>query len=139
MRKYFVFNFNYKSVILFLFCFLFSKICIRNSEKKLKLNQKNIFKPNRLLYINGHKYIISFFCTHSLHKQLSMSFRVYMSHAFFPCVPTPFLHQIMSVQQLYRICTLYWDANYNTRSVSPDVSFFLIPRHIFSNNRENAW
>ncbi|KAJ1416832.1 P-loop containing nucleoside triphosphate hydrolase [Sesbania bispinosa] len=24
---------------------------------------------------------------------------------------------IMSVQQLYRICTLYWDANYNTRSV----------------------
>ncbi|XLR10557.1 hypothetical protein S83_038495 [Arachis hypogaea] len=28
---------------------------------------------------------------------------------------------IMSVQQLYRICTLYWDANYNTRSVSPDV------------------
>ncbi|KAG5112842.1 hypothetical protein JHK82_036111 [Glycine max] len=52
---------------------------------------------------------------------LSMSFRVYMSHAFFPCVPTPFLHQIMSVQQLYRICTLYWDANYNTRSVSPDV------------------
>ncbi|WJX11886.1 Myosin-6 [Trifolium repens] len=28
---------------------------------------------------------------------------------------------IMSVQQLYRVCTLYWDANYNTRSVSPDV------------------
>ncbi|XP_020239116.1 myosin-6 [Cajanus cajan] len=28
---------------------------------------------------------------------------------------------VMSVQQLYRICTLYWDANYNTRSVSPDV------------------
>ncbi|KAL2953290.1 hypothetical protein AAZX31_19G156800 [Glycine max] len=28
---------------------------------------------------------------------------------------------ILSVQQLYRICTLYWDANYNTRSVSPDV------------------
>ncbi|KAG5055444.1 hypothetical protein JHK85_007954 [Glycine max] len=31
------------------------------------------------------------------------------------------LLQILSVQQLYRICTLYWDANYNTRSVSPDV------------------
>ena len=31
--------------------------------------------------------------------------------------------QILSVQQLYRICTLYWDDNYNTRSVSPDVSF----------------
>lgn len=28
---------------------------------------------------------------------------------------------ILSVQQLYRICTLYWDDNYNTRSVSSDV------------------
>ncbi|KAI4349312.1 hypothetical protein L6164_009917 [Bauhinia variegata] len=28
---------------------------------------------------------------------------------------------ILSVQQLYRICTLYWDDNYNTRSVAPDV------------------
>ncbi|XP_076944554.1 myosin-6-like [Bidens hawaiensis] len=28
---------------------------------------------------------------------------------------------ILSVQQLYRICTLYWDENYNTRTVSPDV------------------
>ncbi|CAN1789964.1 XI-2 [Linum perenne] len=28
---------------------------------------------------------------------------------------------ILSVQQLYRVCTLYWDDNYNTRSVSPDV------------------
>ncbi|XP_058005825.1 myosin-6 isoform X2 [Hevea brasiliensis] len=28
---------------------------------------------------------------------------------------------ILSVQQLYRICTLYWDDNYNTRSVSPGV------------------
>ncbi|CAA2998159.1 myosin-6-like [Olea europaea subsp. europaea] len=28
---------------------------------------------------------------------------------------------ILSVQQLYRICTLYWDDNYNTRSVSPEV------------------
>ncbi|XP_048336630.2 myosin-6 isoform X1 [Ziziphus jujuba] len=28
---------------------------------------------------------------------------------------------ILSVQQLYRICTLYWDDNYNTRSVSGDV------------------
>ncbi|KAJ4969406.1 hypothetical protein NE237_016107 [Protea cynaroides] len=28
---------------------------------------------------------------------------------------------ILSVQQLYRICTLYWDDNYNTRSVSPSV------------------
>ncbi|RAL43433.1 hypothetical protein DM860_012574 [Cuscuta australis] len=28
---------------------------------------------------------------------------------------------ILSVQQLYRICTLYWDDNYNTRSVSTDV------------------
>ena len=32
------------------------------------------------------------------------------------------LLQILSVQQLYRICTLYWDDNYNTRSVSTDVS-----------------
>lgn len=28
---------------------------------------------------------------------------------------------ILSIQQLYRICTLYQDENYNTRSVSPDV------------------
>nr|DAD20122.1 TPA_asm: hypothetical protein HUJ06_021585 [Nelumbo nucifera] len=28
---------------------------------------------------------------------------------------------ILSVQQLYRICTLYWDDKYNTRSVSPNV------------------
>ncbi|XP_055832914.1 myosin-6-like isoform X2 [Solanum dulcamara] len=28
---------------------------------------------------------------------------------------------VLSVQQLYRICTLYWDDKYNTRSVSPDV------------------
>ncbi|KAL1559627.1 Myosin-6 [Salvia divinorum] len=28
---------------------------------------------------------------------------------------------ILSVQQLHRICTLYWDDNYNTRSVSPEV------------------
>ncbi|XWS36516.1 hypothetical protein CRYUN_Cryun20dG0091400 [Craigia yunnanensis] len=31
------------------------------------------------------------------------------------------LRPILSVQQLYRICTLYWDDNYNTRSVSPNV------------------
>ncbi|KAL6959998.1 Unconventional myosin-XIX [Sarracenia purpurea var. burkii] len=28
---------------------------------------------------------------------------------------------ILSVQQLYRICTFYWDDNYNTPSVSPEV------------------
>ncbi|EYU17957.1 hypothetical protein MIMGU_mgv1a000177mg [Erythranthe guttata] len=28
---------------------------------------------------------------------------------------------VLSVQQLYRICTLYWDDNYNTRSVSSEV------------------
>ncbi|XP_010540938.1 PREDICTED: myosin-14 isoform X2 [Tarenaya hassleriana] len=28
---------------------------------------------------------------------------------------------ILSVQQLYRICTLYWDDSYNTKSVSQDV------------------
>ncbi|KAF5194608.1 Myosin [Thalictrum thalictroides] len=28
---------------------------------------------------------------------------------------------ILSVQQLYRICTLYWDENYNTKSVSQEV------------------
>jgi hypothetical protein len=33
--------------------------------------------------------------------------------------------QILSVQQLYRICTLYFDDNYNTRSVSPDVSLVM--------------
>ncbi|XP_077250914.1 myosin-8-like isoform X2 [Tasmannia lanceolata] len=28
---------------------------------------------------------------------------------------------ILSVQQLYRICTLYWDDNYGTKTVSPSV------------------
>ncbi|CAH2046544.1 unnamed protein product [Thlaspi arvense] len=28
---------------------------------------------------------------------------------------------VLSVQQLYRICTLYWDDSYNTRSVSQEV------------------
>ncbi|XP_019424641.1 PREDICTED: myosin-6-like [Lupinus angustifolius] len=28
---------------------------------------------------------------------------------------------ILSVQQLYRICSFYWDDNYNTLSVTPDV------------------
>ncbi|XP_018717052.1 myosin-6 [Eucalyptus grandis] len=28
---------------------------------------------------------------------------------------------MLSVQQLYRICTLYWDDSYNTKSVSPEV------------------
>ncbi|CAN4102059.1 unnamed protein product [Withania somnifera] len=28
---------------------------------------------------------------------------------------------VLSVQQLYRVCTLYWDDKYNTRSVSADV------------------
>ncbi|KAH9681458.1 Myosin2 [Citrus sinensis] len=28
---------------------------------------------------------------------------------------------VLSVQQLYRVCTLYWDDDYNTQSVSPDV------------------
>ncbi|KAK4794857.1 hypothetical protein SAY86_012851 [Trapa natans] len=28
---------------------------------------------------------------------------------------------MLSVQQLYRICTLYWDDSYNTRSVAPSV------------------
>ncbi|KAF1898314.1 hypothetical protein Lal_00033081 [Lupinus albus] len=28
---------------------------------------------------------------------------------------------ILSVQQLYRICSLYWDGNYNTLTVSPEV------------------
>lgn len=29
---------------------------------------------------------------------------------------------VLSVQQLYRVCTLYWDDDYNTQSVSPDVT-----------------
>ena len=29
---------------------------------------------------------------------------------------------VLSSQQLYRICTLYWDENENTKSVSPDVT-----------------
>jgi myosin-5 len=35
---------------------------------------------------------------------------------------------VLSVQQLYRICTLYWDDSYNTRSVSQEVpKTFLLP------------
>lgn len=32
--------------------------------------------------------------------------------------------QVLSIQQLYRISTMYWDDKYGTHSVSPDVSFF---------------
>ncbi|RYR03102.1 hypothetical protein Ahy_B06g081929 isoform A [Arachis hypogaea] len=45
---------------------------------------------------------------------------LYVSHVFFHELLV-LLRQILSIQQLYRICSLYWDANYNTRSVSPDV------------------
>ncbi|WKA06670.1 hypothetical protein VitviT2T_024561 [Vitis vinifera] len=31
------------------------------------------------------------------------------------------LYPILSIQSLYRICILYWDDNYNTRSISPNV------------------
>lgn len=45
---------------------------------------------------------------------------------------------ILSVQQLYRICTIYWDENYNTRSVSPDViSSMRVLMTEDSNNAEN--
>ncbi|XP_062079405.1 myosin-6-like isoform X2 [Humulus lupulus] len=43
---------------------------------------------------------------------------------------------ILSVQQLYRICTLYWDDNYNTRSVSPDV--ILSMRVLMTEDSNNA-
>jgi len=33
--------------------------------------------------------------------------------------------QILSVQQLYRLSSFFWDDKYNTRSVSPDVSLFV--------------
>jgi myosin-5 len=39
---------------------------------------------------------------------------------------------ILSVQQLYRICTLYWDDSYNTRSVSQDVCFSVEIALVFS-------
>ncbi len=29
--------------------------------------------------------------------------------------------QVLSVQQLYKICTQYWDDKYNTESVSEEV------------------
>ncbi|KAJ6912075.1 myosin-6-like isoform X2 [Populus alba x Populus x berolinensis] len=32
---------------------------------------------------------------------------------------------VLSVQQLYRVCTLYWDDDYNTRSVSTDHEKYL--------------
>ncbi|XP_019225878.1 PREDICTED: myosin-11-like isoform X2 [Nicotiana attenuata] len=31
---------------------------------------------------------------------------------------------VLSIQQLYRISTMYWDDKYGTHSVSPDVSFY---------------
>lgn len=57
---------------------------------------------------------------------INISFQEYVSLPCLFLIPTNFLHQIMSVQQLYRVCTLYWDANYNTRTVSQDVSFFFL-------------
>ncbi|GJY30391.1 myosin-11 isoform X1, partial [Tanacetum coccineum] len=33
---------------------------------------------------------------------------------------------VLSVQQLYRISTMYWDDKYGTHSVSPDVTFFYL-------------
>jgi len=33
------------------------------------------------------------------------------------------LIQVLSIQQLYRISTMYWDDKYGTHSVSSDVSF----------------
>ncbi|GLT41490.1 hypothetical protein SLA2020_155500 [Shorea laevis] len=46
---------------------------------------------------------------------------------------------ILSVQQLYRICTLYWDDNYNTRSVSPHViSSMRVLMTEDSNNAESS-
>jgi len=32
--------------------------------------------------------------------------------------------QVLSIQQLYRISTMYWDDKYGTHSVSSDVSFY---------------
>lgn len=32
--------------------------------------------------------------------------------------------QVLSMQQLYRISTMYWDDKYSTQSLSPDVSFY---------------
>ncbi|KAK6937695.1 IQ motif, EF-hand binding site [Dillenia turbinata] len=48
---------------------------------------------------------------------------------------------ILSVQQLYRICTLYWDDNYNTRSVSPDVisSMRILMTEDSNNARSNSF
>ncbi|KAH9602038.1 hypothetical protein KSS87_016678, partial [Heliosperma pusillum] len=42
---------------------------------------------------------------------------------------------LLSVQQLYRICTLYWDDSYNTRSVSPEVISSM--RALMSGENEN--
>jgi len=50
-------------------------------------------------------------------------FRVYI--LFYLIISLVLLLQILSVQQLCKICTLYWDDNYNTRSVSPHVSLCL--------------
>ncbi|KAK6940586.1 Dilute domain [Dillenia turbinata] len=48
---------------------------------------------------------------------------------------------ILSVQQLYRICTLYWDDNYNTRSVSPEVisSMRILMTEDSNNARSNSF
>lgn len=37
----------------------------------------------------------------------------------------------MSIKQLYKICTTYWDDDYNTTSVSPDVSTSDVTTTIF--------
>jgi hypothetical protein len=38
---------------------------------------------------------------------------------------------VLSIQQLYRISTMYWDDKYNTETVSSDVSSLRPPAHSF--------
>ncbi|XLR57549.1 hypothetical protein HN51_011900 [Arachis hypogaea] len=86
----------------------------------------------------GHEPFVSYEGLEQLHRFL---FVLGITHVLYSCLAvglamSKVIHQkyrisyyeiindlcpILSIQQLYRICSLYWDANYNTRSVSPDV------------------
>jgi hypothetical protein len=55
------------------------------------------------------QYVVSL----SLSLSLSASSRLYIYYG---------IMQVLSVQQLYKICTQYWDDKYNTESVSEEVT-----------------
>lgn len=61
-------------------------------------------------------------CMRSASLIYTLAITVFFIVSLWPSHSLVLLLQILSVQQLCKICTLYWDDIYNTRSVSPHVS-----------------